>query len=135
MEMINFFLPELRRNCIPIQRVWLQQDGATAHAARASMDVIRPLFPGRLVSRFGDIYRPSRSPDLPMSDYILWDHLKACVYEHKPHTLEELKEAIREEVAQIDRAMIEKVCANFQERLQKCIADNGHHMTDVVFHI
>ena len=57
------------------------------------------------------------------------------VYEHKPHTLEELKEAICEEVTQIDRATIEKVCANFQERLQKCIAESGHHMTDVVFHI
>ena len=50
-------------------------------------------------------------------------------------TEEELKEAIREEVAQIDRAMIEKVYANFEERFQKCITDNGHHMTDVVFHI
>ena len=65
---------------------------------------------------------------------IIWGHLKARVYEHKPRTLEELKEAICEEVAQIDKAMIEKVYANFQERLQKCITDNGHHMKDVIFH-
>ena len=77
--------------------------------ARVSMDVIRPIFPGRLISRFADIYWPSRPPDLSMCNYFLWGHLKACVYKHKPHTLEELKEAIREEVAQIGRAMIKKV--------------------------
>ena len=62
------------------------------------------------------------------------DHLKACVYKHKPCTLEELKETICEEVTQIDKVMIEKVYANFEECLQKCITNNGHHMTDVVFH-
>ena len=129
----NFFLPELRRKRIPIRHVWFQQDGATAHTARAPMDVIRPLFPGCLISRFSDIHWPSRFPDLPMYNYFLWGHLKACVYEHKPRTLEELKEDI-EEVAQIDRAVIEKVYANFEERLQKYIIDNGYHMTDVVFH-
>ena len=50
-----------------------------------------------------------------------------------PRTLDGLKEAIRMEVAQIDRAMLERVEANFQERLQKCINKNGHHMKDIVF--
>ena len=52
-------------------------------------------------------------------------HLKASVYEHKPCTLEELKEAIHKEVAQLDKVMIEKVYANFEEHLQKCITDNS----------
>ena len=56
------------------------------------------------------------------------------MYEHKPHTLDDLKEDIRVEVAQIDRAMLEIVEANFQELLQKCISEDGHHMRDVVFH-
>ena len=55
------------------------------------------------------------------------------MYEHKPRTLEDLKEAIRVEIAQIDRAMLERVEANFQERLQKCIDENGYHMKDIVF--
>ena len=61
------------------------------------------------------------------------NNLKARVYEHKPRTLDDLKEAIRVEVTQIDRAMLERVEANFQERLQKCINENGHHMKDIVF--
>ena len=80
-----------------------------AHTARASMDVICPLFPGCLISRFGNIHWPSWSPDLSMCNYFLWGHLKACVYEHKPCKLEELKEAIYEQVFQINRSMIKKV--------------------------
>ena len=55
------------------------------------------------------------------------------MYERKPPTLEDLKEGIPVEVAQIDRAILERVEANFQERLQKCINENGHHMKDIVF--
>ena len=80
VEMItNFFLPELRRRRVPIRRVWFQQDGATAHTARASMDVICPRFPGRLISRFGDVHWTPRSPDLSICDFFLWGHLKAKV--------------------------------------------------------
>ena len=135
IEMINsFFVPALRRRHMTIQHVWFQQDGATAHTARASMAVLRPLFKDHLISRFADTPWPPRSPDLSMCDYFLWGHLKACVYVHRPRTLDELQNAVRVEVAQIDRAMLERVEANFHQRLQKCIDENGHHMRDVVFH-
>ena len=127
----NFFLTQLRWKRIPIRRMCFQQDGVTAQTARASMDIIRPLFPCLLISRFGNIHWPFRSPNLSMCDYLLWGHLKVRVYEHKPHAMEELKEAICEVVVQIDWAMTEKVFANFQERLQKCITDIEHHTVDV----
>lgn len=130
----NFFLPELRRKRMHIRRVWFQQDGATAHTARASMDVLRPLFGDRLISRFADTPWPPQSPDLSMSDYFLWGNLKAHVYSHMPRTLDDLKRAIRVEVAQIDGAMLERVETNFKKRLRLCINENGHHMKDVIFH-
>lgn len=129
----EFFLPELRKKRVPIQRVWFQQDGATAHTARSSMEAIQSAFPGRVISRFGDINWPPRSPDLSMCDYFLWGYLKSRVYVHKPRTLEELMEAIRLEVLQIDRAMLERVEVNLRERLEKCIAENGRHLGDIVF--
>ena len=55
------------------------------------------------------------------------------MYEHKPPTLKDLKEGIRVEVAQIDRAILERVEANSQRRLQKCINEKGQHMKDIVF--
>ena len=41
----NFCEPELRRRGIDLSSVWFQQDGPTAHKARASMSVLREIFP------------------------------------------------------------------------------------------
>jgi hypothetical protein len=32
--------------------LWFQQDGATAHTAQTSMQVLRTMFPGRFISHF-----------------------------------------------------------------------------------
>ena len=53
-EINNFFVPELQRKYVPIRHAWYQQDEATAHTARASMEVLRPIFGDRLISRFAD---------------------------------------------------------------------------------
>ena len=107
-EMIkNFFMPELWRKRVPIRCVWFHQDGATAHTTRASIDVILSLFSDRLISRFANSPWLPRTSGLYICDYFLWECLKVRVYEHKPCTLKDLKEAIRVEVAQIDRAMLE----------------------------
>lgn len=135
INMVNtFFIPELQRRGVDLQDVWFQQDGASAHTARASMAVLRQLFPHRLISRFGDIFWPPRSPDLSVCDFFLWGYLKLRVYEAKPRTLNELKEAIRQEITRINRDLLERVEANFRKRLQQCVNENGHHMLDVIFH-
>ncbi|GBL97289.1 hypothetical protein AVEN_84982-1 [Araneus ventricosus] len=59
----------------------------------------------------------TRSPDLAACDFFLWGYLKAKVYTHKPKTLDELKDAIRLEIAAIPPAMVEKVMLNFRKRL------------------
>lgn len=72
IHMVNtFFIPELQRRGVDIQNVWFQQDGATAHTARASMAVLHRLFSNRLISRFGDVLWPPRSPDLSICDFYL----------------------------------------------------------------
>jgi hypothetical protein len=43
--------------------------------------------------------------------------LKAEVYKHRPHTLEELKTAIREEIAAIPPEMTARVMNNFRKYL------------------
>ncbi|KAJ4441338.1 hypothetical protein ANN_11193 [Periplaneta americana] len=42
------------------------------HTAHGSMNCLRNMFPGRIISRFGDIAWPPRSPDLTAADYFLW---------------------------------------------------------------
>ena len=48
-EMIEeLFLPDLEE--MDVGDVWFQQDGATVHTARASMELLRKHFPGCLIS-------------------------------------------------------------------------------------
>jgi len=48
-------------------------------------------------------------------------------------TLEQLKEAIRQEVAAIPPAITRKGMDNFRERLQQCVINNGRHLSYVIF--
>jgi len=134
IEMLTqFFFPELQRRLVSIRKVWFQQDGATSHTARASMEVLRQKFPGRLISRFGDVPWPPRSPDLSLCDFFLWGHLKSKVYQYKPQTLDELKDEITRVVGEVPGQMLTDAMDSFRERLHSCIAAQGRHMTDIIF--
>ncbi|XP_014467255.1 PREDICTED: uncharacterized protein LOC106740582 [Dinoponera quadriceps] len=113
--------------------IWFQQDGATAHTARISMAKLRQMFPTRLVSLRGDLGWPARSPDLSICDFFLWGYLKEKVFKHRPHTLQELKRRIIEEVNAIPIQMCQNAARSFQNRLHQCIATGGRHLADIVF--
>jgi len=65
--------------------------------------------------------------------FFLWGYLKAKVYARRPGTVEQVKEAIGQEVAAIPPAMTRKAMDNFRERLQQCVINNGRHLSDVIF--
>jgi transposase len=67
--------------------MWFQQDGATAHTARESIQLLKTIFPDRLISRFGDIPWAPRSCDLTPLDFFLWGYLKSKVYINRPRVL------------------------------------------------
>jgi hypothetical protein len=54
-----------------LSTIWFQQDGATAHTARAFMDVAREVFAEHVISLLGEFSWPARSPDLLACDYFL----------------------------------------------------------------
>jgi len=60
----NFLRPQLRSLWVNMEEMWFQQDGTAAHMARTSMTDVRQMFPQHVVSRFGDVPWPPRSPDL-----------------------------------------------------------------------
>jgi len=105
----NFCEPELRRRGIDLPSVWFQQDGATAHTARASMSALRKMFPHHVISREGDGTWPARSLDLSACDYFLWRYLKSRVFISKPRTIENLQQSIKEEITAIPEQMIRRV--------------------------
>jgi len=80
------------------------------------MTTVQNTFPGHLISRFGDVPWPPRSPDLSTCDFFLWGYLKLSVYAHKPRTLNDLKEAVRQEIRPIDRQLLARVMDDFLKK-------------------
>lgn len=64
----------------------------------------------------------------------LWGFLKSRVYNHKPRTLAELKDAIKNEVAAVDQQLLQRVQADFLKRIENCIKENGHYLIEFIFH-
>ncbi|GFV35765.1 uncharacterized protein TNCV_913551 [Trichonephila clavipes] len=52
----NFFIPELNNH--DVQELWFQQDGATCHTARATIDLLKDTLGDRLISRFEPVNWP-----------------------------------------------------------------------------
>lgn len=121
----NFLLPELNRLFPNRNDLWLQQDGAPPHYAVLVRNYLDNVFANRWIGRRGSIEWPPRSPDLTPLDFFLWGYLKSKVYLNRPQNINELKERIRIEVAQITPEVIENVREEFAARLSHCILAEG----------
>ncbi|GFX13103.1 putative DD41D transposase [Trichonephila clavipes] len=102
----NFFIPKLNNH--DAQELWFQQDGATSHTARATIDLLKDTFGDRLISRFGPVNWPPRCCDLTPLDYFLWGYVKSLVYADKPQTLDHLGKTTFAVIADIRPQMLEK---------------------------
>ncbi|GFX11219.1 transposable element Tcb1 transposase [Trichonephila clavipes] len=113
--------------------LWFQQDGATCHTARATIDLLKDTFGDRLISRFGPVNWPPRSCDLTPLDYFQWGYVKSLVYADKPQTLDHLEDNIRRVIADIRPQMLEKVIENWTSRLDYIRASRGSPMPEIIF--
>ena len=103
----NFLGPELAHHPVTYE-TFFQQDAATSHTTRDSMAAVRNLFPNHVISRYGDITWPARSPDLSPSDFFLWGYLKSQVFKAPaPNTVQELKHRSQQEVKRIPVEMLQ----------------------------
>ncbi|GFT60296.1 transposable element Tc3 transposase [Trichonephila clavipes] len=129
----NFFIPELNNH--DVQELWFQQDGTTCHTARATIDLLKDTFGGRLISRFGHVNWPPRSCDLTPLDYFLWGYVKSLVYVDKPQTLDHLEGNIRRVIADMRPQRLEKVIENWTSGLDNIRSSRGSHMPEIIFKI
>ncbi|GFU75723.1 transposable element Tc3 transposase [Trichonephila clavipes] len=127
----NFFIPELNNH--DVQELWFQQDGATCHTARATIDLLKDTFGDRLISRFGPVNWPPISCDLTPLDYFLWFYVKSLFYADKPQTLDHLEDNIRRVITDIRPQMLEKAIENWTSRLDYIRASRGSPMPEIIF--
>lgn len=128
----EFLIPRIKRQRA-LRNTWFQQDGATSHTARETMALLKKTFPNRLISRFGNVSWPPRSPDLTPADFFLWGYLKSKVYVTNPSNLQELKDNITHQIVRISPDTLRKVMQNTVKRAQSCRSISGHHLKDIVF--
>ena len=106
------------------------EERTSFHLVRNSMAVVREIF-GVVISCFGDITWPARSPELTVPDFFLRGFLKDRMFWRRIMTIQELKQAIVDEVAAIDD-LRRRLYRNFQTRLQQSIDVNRGHLPDVI---
>jgi hypothetical protein len=126
VHMLEIFLgPELAHHPVT-EETFFQQDGAISHTTRDSMTAVRNLFPNHVISKYGDITWPARSPDLSACDFFLWGYLETQVFKAPAtQTIQELKYRIPVE-------MLQRVMGDIRKRLTECLQRNGGHLNDVI---
>ncbi|GFY33594.1 putative transposable element [Trichonephila clavipes] len=123
----------MKATTLQSMELWFQQEGATCHTARATIDLLKDTFGDRLISRIGPVNWPLRSCDLTPLDYFLWGYGKSLVYADKPQTLDHLEDNIRRVIADIRPQMLEKVIESWTSRLDYIRASRGSPMPEIIF--
>ena len=95
--------------------------------------IVKRLLPHRLISRFGDIPWLPRSPDLTPCDFSLWSYLKSRVYVTNPTNLQELRNNIYHEIAELSPDTLMKVMKTTKKRALICQRKRGDHLKDIIF--
>ena len=110
-----------------MEQYWFQQDGATAHTAAQSRDLLKSIFNERLITKF----EPRVASSLLRFDAIrlfLWGYVKSLVYVDRPTTLDALKANIMGVINEIKPKLLEKVTKNWTDRLAFVKSSRGGHM-------
>ena len=68
------------------------------------------------------------------SSFFLWGHIKSLVYANKPATLDDLKDNIQREIANVPVEMCARVVENWVQGIDRCKQARGGPMTDIEFH-
>ena len=89
----------------------------TCHTAEATLNVLRPIFENRIISRRTNVIWPPRSCDLTPLDYYLRGTVKEKCYADKPETIDALKDNIREAIGEIQLYTIDNVLKNWTDRV------------------
>jgi hypothetical protein len=87
---------------------YFQQDEFTTHRAYRSISGVRILF-HRVISRIGDFPFFAGSPELTVADYFLWRLLRERGYRNRPHTIEDFRLAIRDQIAPLKLYILCKI--------------------------
>ena len=74
---------------------WFMQDGTT-RTVNATLELLKPNFGHRVISRRTNYPWTAHSPDLNPLDFFLWRYAKDHVHADKPRTFQEQSELLQD---------------------------------------
>ena len=103
------------------QLITFQQDGAPAHTANPTMEMVN--------STFANVWSknvwPGNSPDLNPIEH-LWDVLQQSVFvPPRPTNRQQLIERVTEKWGQIPISLLQSLVYSFPKRIEECVAKHG----------
>ena len=104
----------------------IEEDGTTCHTAEATLDVLRPVFEDRIISRRADVgvaicHRWTIICEVPSKISVM-------------PTIYALKDNIREAIGEIQLHTIDNVPKNWTDRVGYYKASRGSHLNGFIFH-
>jgi transposase len=113
------------KNEFDTSKVYFQQDGATCHTAKSSIDYIKQNM--NLIENW-----PSNSPDLsPIEN--LWGIIKHVLQEKDISSIEELKNLLIDEWNKLDIALINSLIESIPDRMELCLEQQGKQIGHLLY--
>ncbi len=100
-----------------------QQDGAPAHRARETIELLGSETPDFIPPTLW----PPNSPDLNPVDHKIWSVMQERVYRTKVRDIEDLRQRIVQVWDEFDQGIIDASVKEWRRRLRACVAANGGH--------
>jgi hypothetical protein len=98
-----------------------QQDGAPAHRARETVELLGIETPDFIPPTLW----PPNSPDLNPVDYKIWSVMQERVYQTKVRDIVDLRQRIVEVWDELDQSIIDSSVKQWRMRLRACVKANG----------
>ena len=103
--------------------MWFQQDDATCHTVRVTMDLLR--------GEFGEHYISHSEPvNWPPLDYFLRGYVKAYVYTDKPALIDALEDNSEAFICEIPG---ERGCQNWTKRMDHLKRSRDQHLHEIIY--
>lgn len=98
-----------------------QQDGAPAHRARETVELLQRVTPDFIPPTLW----PPNSPDLNPVDYRIWGIMQEKVYRTKVRDVDDLRERIVKAWEELDQRIIDCAVGEWRKRLRACVRVAG----------
>lgn len=98
-----------------------QQDGAPAHRARETVELLQAATPGFISPALW----PPNSPDLNPVDYKIWGFMQDKVYSVKIRDVNHLRQRIKDAWNEMDQRVIDESVKQWRARLRACVRERG----------